>query len=372
MQKYFTRSIISSFFLLIFISQIFAQATDSIQYKADTAALKVGVAGSSPFITYNNRDYGGISYEVWQALVAKTRWKYSTQHFNSVSDGLASLQNGTIDVLVGPVSITSERAKIVRFTQPYYQSSLAIMSNAEGTGMLERIAPFFSRKLLIAVLMILFILSLVGTFIWIAERKRSPEQFPMDPASGIANGMWLAIVTMTTTGYGDKAPITFWGRIITGSWMVISIIFATTMVAGIASTLTLSGIQSNIITNIEQISGKKVAVIKNSPALDFVTEYNTRPVVVDNLDQAYEKLKNKDVVAIVYDRPQLMYFLKKHSENKMSVSKAEYYKQGYGFAVRTNSSLSKRLNVLLLDLSEQHRITRIVQSWLGDENKETR
>lgn len=372
MKKIVTRIFISLFFLLIFISQISAQAVDSVQYKTDTTALKVGIAGSSPFITDNDGEYGGISFEIWQALIAEASWKYSTQHFNSVSDGISSLQNGTIDVLVGPVSITSARAEIVRFTQPYYQSSLSIMSNVEGHGFLDRIAPLFSKKLLVALVMFLFILALVGTFMWLAERKRSPEQFPMDPAKGIANGMWLAIVTMTTTGYGDKAPITFWGRIITGSWMVISIIFATTMVAGIASTLTLSGIQNNTITNVEQISGKSVAVIKNSPAVDFVNEYNARAVVVDNLEQAYKKLKSKDVVAVVYDRPQLMYFLKKNGEDHMSVSKAEYYKQGYGFAVRTNSPLSKRINVLLLDLSEQNRITRIVQSWLGDENKETR
>ena len=98
------------------------------------------------------------------------------------------------------------------------------MSNSEGHGWWDRIAPFFSKSLLYAVFIFLFILSIVGTLVWLTERNASPEQFPKDPAHGIANGMWLAIVTMTTTGYGDRAPITFWGRIITGSWMVISII----------------------------------------------------------------------------------------------------------------------------------------------------
>jgi polar amino acid transport system substrate-binding protein len=99
----------------------------------------------------------------------------------------------------------------------------------------------------------------------------------------------------------------------------------------------------------EQLSGKKVAVIKSSRAIDFVEEYFGRPVEVDNLEAAYNKLKNKGVSAVVYDCPQMMYFLKKHGEKDMKVSKAEYYKQGYRFAVRTNSPLSRKINILLLE-----------------------
>lgn len=362
------------FFVLFFVfnTQLFAQGAKHNIHTSDTSSLQVGIAGSSPFIIKNKGYFEGISFEIWKALAAQADWQYTTQYFDNVSDGVAALQNGGLDILVGPISITSERAGVLSFSQPYFQSSLSIMSNNANQSVWDRIAPFFSQRLLIAVFLFLFILAIVGTLVWIAERHASPEQFPIEPARGIANGMWLAIVTMSTTGYGDKAPVTFWGRIIMGSWMVISIIFATTMVAGIASTLTLTGIQSSVIANIEQLSNKKVAVIKNSPAVDFVKEYYATPVEVGNLEEAYQKLKNKKVSAVVYDRPQIMYFLKKHGEENMQVSNAEYYKQGYGFAMPINSTLTPKINVLLLDLSEQNRIIRIVRSWLGDENKVTK
>ena len=360
-------------FLLIlsgsFITPAKAQVQDSTLFNSDSTIIRVGISGSSPFIMEKDGHLEGISYEVWEAVAGEAGWKFTTDKFESVTEGLSSLQKGDIDVLVGPISITSSRAKTVRFSQPYFQSSLSILSNRTGGGWWDRIAPFFSRQLLYAVVIFLFILSIVGTFVWLAEKKESPEQFPSDPLRGIGNGMWLAIVTMTTTGYGDMAPITFWGRVLTGIWMIISIIFSASLIAGIASTLTLTGIQGNVLNTVEQLSNRKVAVIKDSPGENFIEEYNAIPVEVNSLAEGYEMLKKKEVVAVVYDRPQMRYFLKKKGDDKMHLSKAEYYKQGYGFATQLNSPLSSKINIRLLELSEQNRLNRIIHAWIGDENE---
>jgi polar amino acid transport system substrate-binding protein len=358
-----------TFSLLISVSMpLNAQQNATSAYKPDTANLRVGMAGTSPFIfKSSNGQFDGIALEIWQKIASTANWKSNYSDYESVSTALDSLQNGKLDVVIGPISITSQRAEKVRFSQPYYQSSLSIMSRVDKKGLFERIAPFLSYRLAIAILIFLFILSIVGTLIWLAERKVSPEQFPPKPAPGIANGMWLAIVTMSTTGYGDRAPVTFWGRVIAGSWMVISIIFATTMVAGIASTLTLTGMETSTITNISQVAGKKVATIQNSPAGNFVKKYKARQISVVNLETAFQKLKDKEVVAIVYDRPQLLYFLKQHPDAGIQVGKEEYFKQGYGFAFPKKSKLASRTNVILLNLMEQNRIIPITNEWLGDE-----
>lgn len=357
-------------FLISIAKPLEAQQKINLDNQPDTTNLRVGVAGTSPFIIRgDNGQFEGIAYEIWQLIASEADWKSSYTYFESVSSALDSLKKGKLDLVIGPLSITSARAREVQFSQPYYQSSLSIMSRIEKKGMLDRIAPFFSYHLLIAVLIFLFILAIVGTLIWLAERKISPEQFPPEPAPGIANGMWLAIVTMSTTGYGDRAPVTFWGRIIAGSWMVISIIFATTMVAGIASTLTLTGMESSTITNISQVAGKKVAIIENSPAGNFVKKYNAKQILVDNLETAFQKLKDKEVVAIIYDRPQLLYFLKQHPDDDVQVGKEQYFKQGYGFAFQKKNILASRSNVILLNLMEQNRIISITNEWLGDEEK---
>ncbi len=349
------------FTILCFTTHLQAQ-TAVASAKKDT--LIVGVAGSEPFVFQSDPVDRGIAVEIWEDLAAEKDWNYTYKPFETVNAALQSLTKGELDLVVGPISITSKRLEYMKFSQPFYNSSLTIASRHDKLDIWQRLKPLFSMKLLIAISIFLVILALVGTLLWYAERKQSPDQFPWDPVHGIANGMWLAIVTMSTTGYGDKAPVTLWGRIIAGSWMVISLIFATSMVAGIASTLTLSSLGSSTISTIEQLSGRKAATIADSPSEAFLKEYHVKVVGVSNLHDAVAKLKSKEVDAVVYDRPQLLYFLKNNRDEDLHIAKAEYYKLGYGFAFPLNTTLTYDVNRGLLELAEDQKVTEIVEDYL--------
>lgn len=332
--------------------------------------LKVGYAGSEPFVFHKGQTWNGISIEVWEKAADAQDINYEIVPFNSVSEAVRALSMGDIDVAVGPTSITAARARKVEFTQPYYQASLSILSRVDDPSIIDRIAPFFTMSLLYALFVFLFILAIVGTLLWLSERNESPEQFPHDAPRGIANGMWCAIVTMSTTGYGDIAPVTLMGRIIAGAWMIISFIFATSMIAGIASTLTLSGLGTVQVSSAEQFANKKIAVLKDSPAADFVIENNGKNVTVTTLKEAYDLLKNKEIDAVVFDRPQLMYYLDQNPDKHMIISVAEYLKQGYGFAFPLNSPMIFPMNIELLKLKEDGSLKSISENYLGTTKEE--
>ena len=132
--------------------------------------------------------------------------------------------------------------------------------------------------------------------------------------------------------------------------------------------MTFSNFQSVDIKNIEQLNGKKVATLSGSPSIDFLNEYNIRIKPVGNLDQAMKMLNNKEVDAIVYDRPQLMYYINNHKEDDLEIAKAEYYQQGYGFAFPKESPLSYDVNRTLLELAEAQQISEIEEEFLGKEH----
>lgn len=350
------------FTYLLFIIPTVTSQSQTIDSTKEKSTLMVGVAGSEPFVFEEKGK--GIAVEIWQKIAAEKSWQCDYVHFSTVEEALNALENNELDLVVGPISITSSRIGTMRFSQPFYNSSISIISKKMELSFWQKIEPLFSIKLLIAVVIFLVILSIVGMLLWLAERKQSPEQFPQDPLKGIGTGMWLAIVTMSTTGYGDKAPITLKGRIIAGSWMVVSIIFATSMVAGIASTLAISSLGSQTLSTIEQLSGRKVATISDSPSESFLIESKVDVIGVNNIDEAIDKLKNDEVEAVVYDRPQLLYVLKNNEKSNFYISKAEYYKQGYGFAFPHDSPLVLDVNRTLLRLDETHNTERIINYYI--------
>lgn len=357
-------------FYIIFIIVSTTFLSPLVAQTAATPTLRVGLAGASPFIVKDSGQVSGISLQVWDAVAKAENWNYHTMVYKNIPALLLALKMGEIDVAVGPIKITSNRLQQMDFSQPYYFTGESILSQKTEPTISQRIAPFFSRRLLHAVLIFIFILGVVGTLFWIAERKRSPEQFPRDARRGIANGMWLAIVTMSTTGYGDRAPITFWGRLIAGCWMVLSLIFAGSMIAGIASTLTLTGLGEEPLTTAAQLKNKKVA----SPAIrqisSLLVKEHAIPVKTASLYKAFRLLQEKKVDAVIYDRPQLLYWQQNHPEAKVTVGSSIFNSAGYGFAFPIGSPLTNQVNVRLVNLSELGEIHDIVNTWFQDKTRE--
>lgn len=148
--SYFYSIVCFGFIYLLFAGIAHAQ---SAEFNPDTDTLVVGIAGTAPFIieTENPEESGGIAIEIWEKIANKKRWTYRYERFETVSDALKGLENGKVNLVARPISITSQRVERMGFTQPYYQSSLSIVSRVDDPSFWQKIKPFFSIKLLIAV-----------------------------------------------------------------------------------------------------------------------------------------------------------------------------------------------------------------------------
>jgi voltage-gated potassium channel len=74
---------------------------------------------------------------------------------------------------------------------------------------------------------------ITGVGIYFCENEKQPEQF-----SSIFDGIWWAIVTLTTVGYGDTYPITTQGKMFTFVILIIGLAIVSVPTALIASALT--------------------------------------------------------------------------------------------------------------------------------------
>jgi voltage-gated potassium channel Kch len=99
-------------------------------------------------------------------------------------------------------------------------------------GVNRRVKRFFKARLSVRRAMAVLVTAMVvvvfagGVLIRLAE----PEKFP-----GIGIGMWWALQTVTTVGYGDVIPQTVVGRLVGAVIMLESIAFISIITASITS-----------------------------------------------------------------------------------------------------------------------------------------
>lgn len=330
--------------------------------------LKVGYVGSPPFI-FHNATPEGIVIDVWKEVALNSDLNYTLMPYSSVNDAINSMKTDSLDVVIGSITINRRRAEIVSFTQPFYETEMGLLAPEIEITLWERLSPFFSTTFLYAIIGLLFILTVVGFLVWLTERKESLEEYKNKPLQGIGLGVWLSIVTMTTVGYGDYAPKSLAGRVVLGSWMIISLIMATSFVAGIASTLTATNGTSKTISSINDIDDKTIATPSVDRVVNAIRTNGGTAKMVNNIEEGIKDLKNEDVNALIYDLIPLEYMFNKMEKNNYRLSKKNLFKQNYGFIVPVDSPLLRDLNLQILKLKESNEINYIVEDWINRADK---
>jgi voltage-gated potassium channel len=78
------------------------------------------------------------------------------------------------------------------------------------------------EQLLTTLFLIIILIIISSSLLYFAENEAQPKIFKSIPAA-----MWWAVVSLTTVGYGDMFPVTFFGKIISAIILILSIgIFA--------------------------------------------------------------------------------------------------------------------------------------------------
>lgn len=331
--------------------------------------LKVGVSGSAPFVMTDGGSYSGISLDIWRRVAEDNNLRYDLIQQPSPKAGIEAVDDGSIDVLVGPISITSRRLAMpgVDFTQPYYLGKAGVLLPLKPPSLFSRFQVFFGWAVISSVLVLISVLLMVGSLIWMAEREHNSEQFPKAWIPGISSGMWFALVTLTTVGYGDKAPLTRVGRGITGVWMVISLIAVSSLTASLASafTLFLSGATGSAINSPDQLNGRRVAVVEGTSGVELAQRGGMRLISAPDLKSAVQLMLNNQTDALIFDRPAIRYYLKNNPDLALRLAPFTLSEETYGFVIKPDNPLRTPMDVSILKLQRQGKVDDITNRLLN-------
>jgi polar amino acid transport system substrate-binding protein len=330
--------------------------------------LIVGTRQAPPFaMKHPDGTWSGISIELWQAIAAELRLTYALQE-RDVPGLLTGVQEGTLDAAVAALTITAPREEVCDFSHPFYTTGLGIAVRRGAhrpweSGVLRVLsARVWKLFELIGVLGVL--LSVVGLLVWVCERHRNPQQFGAGMRRGIGAGVWWAAVTMTTVGYGDKAPVTVGGRIVAVLWMLTGIVMISGFTAAITAALTVTEL-GLVVRGPEDLARVRVGTVAGTTSAEYLRDqhlgHRPYPTARDGLNA----LAQGELEALVYDAPLLRYLAMTEFQTTVAVLSVTFDRQDYGIAFPTGSPLREPVNRLLLQKIRQADWQEVLTRHLG-------
>lgn len=325
--------------------------------------LLIATRLAPPFAIKTDNGWEGITIELLRRIADKGGFDYRLRE-TGLEEMLLQTSQGKVDAAAAALTLTAEREKRLDFSHPFYTSGLggAVPQRLELTW-LSALKGVGSAAFLQAAGALLGVLTLVGVLVWLVERRRN-TQFPGDPLKGVGSGIWWSAVTMTTVGYGDKAPQTFPGRVLGLIWMFASIIIISSFTAAIATSLTVGQLEE-AIRGIDDFHGKRVVTVKGSTSANFLDEKLVRYTTVATVEDGLERLAAGEADAVVYDLPILRYWVRERYAGELRVLPNRFLRQDYGIALPPGSPLRERLNREILRIIQGGDWNRIVEGYLG-------
>lgn len=310
------------------------------------------VTNIAPPFNYQTDDgaWDGLTIALLERIAERVGFEYDIER-RTIPEMVDLLESGEADIAVAALTVTPERERRVDFCHPYLVSGLGIgvpADSARGGMVLGVVRALFSTQFLGVLIALSLLLFVVGGIVWFFERKKNEAMFGGPTVDGLAKGFWFSAVSMTTVGYGDKAPTTVPGRLVALVWMFASVIIISSFTAAIASSLTVDQLGTSI-RGPEDLAGKRVAVVEGSTSERFVAMRGVRPVPFPDAVVAAHAVADGQADAIVLDRPILGYLATTVLNDSLLVIPGTFERQDYAFAVAPGSGIRQAINQAVLD-----------------------
>ncbi len=325
--------------------------------------LAVAMTDIEPFVFRDGQRAEGFYAEIWDVVAEELGVDYDVIWVESFPELLVAIDDGRADVAVAPLAPTAEREASYDFTS-------AVISSGPQLGYHERLASegsllraMSSRAVRQILLLAVLGLVILAHLIWLVERNRTDEEgTDFDPGylRGIWDGFWWATVTVTTVGYGDKAPRSFGGRVIALLAMLLSLFLVGAFVSQVTDILQESRADSSV-AGLDDVGDAPVGVVAGSTFASFVASQGVETVDYPTQREVFEAAERGDIDLVVANPYALSTVGTRYG---VTPTGTVFYEEFETFGVAQDSPWREPINQVLADLQSSGDVQDITDRWL--------
>jgi ABC-type amino acid transport substrate-binding protein len=348
-------------FWVLLLSPAHAFARDD---SAAPRKLVVGTVVAPPlYVKTADNQWQGLGIELWQAVAQGLNASFEFREYSGLGPLLDAIKDKEIDVIPS-LPVEEQYESILDFSQSYLKSGLAIAVPAEGggSGWMGVVASIFSTHIVKAVGLLLLMSLAAGIIVWAFERRRNSEMFGDGTVKGIGHGIWWSLVTMTTVGYGDKAPETMGGRIAALIWMFFSVVFISSFTASITTSLTISELRGKV-RGFDDLYNARVGSLSRSNATDFLTNHGITVTPFESVQEGLQAVASKKIDALVMNEGILKYVVRNEFRGRIQVIPGTFDEYFVSIALQNRSPLRKSVNKALLKFMKTEKWSELINRY---------
>lgn len=319
--------------------------------------LRVGVPrDTSPCASWQKGLAAGSSVQHWRAAAEVSGLAYQAQPVASITEGLARVRAGELDLLVSCLNITPQRLRLVEFTVPVSEDGLALVGR-EGTirDLLSILLPILASTAVVSLLLLVALSGLTTLAVWLVEGgfHHSDVNAKDGKVSRPFFKAWVMLFSASglyKMGYSKRAMSFVAANALAGR--VVFALFVSSVTALVASRAVDESL-SNSSAELRLSNGESVAVLRGSAADDWLATERERGAVVvtplrfDSQHTMIEALDRGDLDKVLIDQRAAGQLLQRDDPNDLRIL-AEHplsFYQAFAVSDRLDRAVLARINI---------------------------
>ncbi len=303
--------------------------------------------------------YRGFAIELWREVANRLELQVEYTPYETVGEMFTAVVEGREDVAVTALTITTERARWCRFSFPFYESGMTIMTRDDERGIWYELRQNRYIRSYALFVIVLCVLSFLMT---VASRERDRD-FPNNWLDGFFLSLFNLMVLLREGNLTIKYR-TWKSNLLAVMWTL----FGVAAVAYVTSTLTAAMMAASRdqggITSVRDLTDTKVGALDGGAARRYLTALQIESVPVKNLDEAGALLHSGALDAFVGDAPVLKYWIGLNPDRNLKLTGTTFHPEKFGFAINpAQADLAEDITLELINLHDDGTMEHIASKY---------